>query len=116
MGLILTTTFHFNQQPNRTMTEQLTLPATSPEEIQRAAKRLKFASITGKDYAELTESMQRIFALMSDQEWHTAEEIIAVSGQREGLRRMRDLRHHGYKVECERANTETREFKYRLCQ
>lgn len=96
------------------MTEQLTLPETSPEELERAARRLKFFSITGKDFRELNDAVQRVFALMSDGDWHEAQEIINVSGQREGLRRMRDLRRHGYTIESVRVSQDSREFKYRI--
>lgn len=69
--------------------------------------------LTKEDLPDLTEASRRIFNLMKDGAWHTAEEIEAVSEQREGLRRMRDLRRRGHEIEVKRDGS-TRRFLYRL--
>lgn len=65
------------------------------------------------DLPELTEACRKIFHLMRDGEWHTADEIEAVAGQREALRRMRDLRKRGHKIEWMR-DGDSRRFLYRM--
>jgi hypothetical protein len=50
---------------------------------------------------------------MKDGAWHTAQSIIDASGQREGIRRMRELRQIGYVVEQMRPEG-SREWSYRL--
>ena len=65
------------------------------------------------DLPALTEAARNVERLMRDGFWHTATEIINIAGQREGLRRMRELR-RDWVVERRRANREGREFEYRL--
>lgn len=69
-------------------------------------------TLTRKDVAELNAGTARVFALMSDGQWHTREEICAACQQVEGLRRLRELRRK-YVVEKERAGT-ARAWRYRL--
>lgn len=68
------------------------------------------------DLHALTEASRAIERMMLDGYWHTATEIVNISGQREGLRRMRELR-RSYIVERRRGDGTThssREFEYRL--
>lgn len=69
--------------------------------------------LTEEDIPSLTQAQDRIVRRMSDELWHSATEIIGVSGQREGLRRLRDLRSKGYTIERQRRR-DSREFYYRL--
>ena len=50
---------------------------------------------------------------MCDLEWHSATEIINVSGQREGLRRLRTLRDKGLIIETKR-ESKSRDFSYKM--
>ena len=58
------------------------------------------------DLPQFSSAMKRIADLLRDFQWHSANEIIQVSGQREGLRRLRDLRVRaqakGNDIICER--------------
>lgn len=68
--------------------------------------------LTDDDLKAFSEAAGKIEKLMLDGRWHTATEIIGVSGQREGLRRMRELRRK-YDVQRQRVAL-TREWVYRL--
>lgn len=86
---------------------------TPDEEIRSLGGR---GILKPADLPALTAAERRIFDLMLDHRWHTANEIIGVSGQREGLRRMRQLRRRGWEIE-RRRNTRAkwaRDFEYRL--
>jgi hypothetical protein len=65
-----------------------------------------------EDIELLNAATVKILKLMRDGAWHSAEEIIQVSGQREGLRRMRTLR-RWYGIDRKRSGL-TRTFYYRL--
>lgn len=65
------------------------------------------------DLPKLSEAERAILRLMIDNKWHAASEIIKASGQREGLRRMRNLRGKGYEIE-RRRSPEGRDWDYRL--
>lgn len=78
------------------------------------AKRVQFPTMTEKDATELKAGVREVLALMKDGQWHDAEKIIKVSGVRDGLRRMRELRAKGYVVEKKRLDRETRNWHYRL--
>ena len=67
--------------------------------------------LSPEDVPQLSEATQRVRLLMSDGQWHTATEIIERSGQREGLRRMRELRRLFL---IQRRREQGREFSYRL--
>jgi hypothetical protein len=69
--------------------------------------------LSEEDLSKFTGAMLKIVALMGDGEWYSATEIIKASEQREGLRRLRQLRGFGFKVERKRGGSR-REFHYRL--
>ena len=69
---------------------------------------LKESDVPGLDAANF-----RVGKLMADGGWYDDTRIIEVSGQREGLRRMRELRREGFSVERRRIPN-TRQFQYRL--
>ena len=68
--------------------------------------------LTTDDVPDLDAGCIRVLAFMRDHEWHSAESIIAASGQREGLRRMRELRRL-FAVERRRVGGK-RDWEYRL--
>jgi hypothetical protein len=65
-----------------------------------------------EDIPPINEAVARVLSMMRDGEWHSATEIIAQSGQREGLRRMRELR-RWFQINRVRIDT-SRDFWYRL--
>ena len=74
--------------------------------------------LTGKDTRDLNAASMRVLKMMSDHEWHTAEEIELAAGKdgipaREGLRRMRQLRQIGFDVSKKR-KPGCREWVYKL--
>ena len=89
-------------------------PATlATEDLFIYAQRIGFTSMTPHDFSGLQAACRRVYDLMRDGEWHTAQAIIDASGQREGIRRMRDLRQIGYRIETDRPG-QGREFRYKL--
>ncbi len=80
------------------------MTATQPE--------LGLNTLTEKDYNQFSEAEQAILRLLSDNQWHPAQEIIDASGQREGLRRLRSLRKKGYEIQSTAGPG--REWRYRL--
>ena len=89
-------------------------PATvATDDIFQYAQRIGFASMTPHDFSGLQSACRRVYDLMRDGEWHTATEVIDAAKQREGLRRMRDLRQIGYVLEQHRPEG-SREWHYRL--
>jgi hypothetical protein len=64
------------------------------------------------DMPPLNVAVTRVLSMMRDGAWHSATEIIEQSGQREGLRRMRELR-RWYQIDRARLG-QTRDFWYRL--
>lgn len=70
-------------------------------------------TLTATDLVALHEGTIGVYRLMRDGAWHSATAIIAASGQREGLRRMRELRRR-YRIEKRRVGA-SREWEYRLC-
>lgn len=64
------------------------------------------------DLPSLSAAALRVEKLMLDGEWHSATEILQTAGQREGLRRLRELRTR-FQIDRERS-TVGREFYYRL--
>jgi len=73
--------------------------------------------LTPEDIPELKAGARRVLALMRDSRFHSAEEIMVAAGKggvpaMEGLRRMRELRAHGFDVEKEMVGT--RRWMYRL--
>ena len=70
--------------------------------------------LTESDVPELNAAALRILFLLSDGQWHTATKIIEASQQREGLRRLRQLRQAGYEINSRRMTGEGREWEYQL--
>ena len=85
---------------------------------QRDISRLGGEGIlTPDDIPELKAGTRRVLALMLDGRFHSADEIMGAAGKggvpaMEGLRRMRELRAHGFDVEKERVGN--RRWMYRL--
>ena len=69
--------------------------------------------LNGSDLKEFSKAEIKVYNLMIDSKWHTASEIISVSGQREGLRRLRELRNKGLVIETKREKG-SRDFHYKL--
>jgi hypothetical protein len=70
--------------------------------------------LTEDDLPSLSAATVRIYQLMSSGAWYTANDIEYAAGQREGLRRMRDLRKiEGITIERKRARG-NRAFSYRM--
>lgn len=65
------------------------------------------------DLPSLAEACRKVFDLMKDGRWYTAEQIEEAAGQREGLRRMRELRQRGHEIETRR-DGDARRFLYKL--
>jgi hypothetical protein len=92
----------------------VTHPAiVATDDIFTYSRRVAFASMTAADFAGLQSACRRVYDLMRDGQWHTAQAIIDASGQREGIRRMRELRQIGYTVEQMRPEG-SREWSYRI--
>ena len=92
----------------------MTHPAiVATDDIFQYAQRIGFTSMTPHDFSGLQAACRRVYDLMRDGEWHTATEVIDAAKQREGLRRMRDLRQIGYVLEQHRPEG-SREWHYRL--
>ena len=83
------------------------------DDIFAYSQRIGFASMTARDFSGLQSACRRVYDLMRDGEWHTAQAIIDAAKQREGVRRLRDLRQIGYQIETDRPG-DGREFRYRL--
>jgi len=85
---------------------------------QRDISRLGGEGIlTPDDIPELKAGTRRVWALMQDGQFHSAQEIMGAAGKgdipaMEGLRRMRELRAHGFDLEKERMGN--RRWMYRL--
>lgn len=70
--------------------------------------------LSDDDFNDLTAATQRVYDLMKDGQWHSRDAIEKAAGQREGLRRMRELRQKGMEVETVRLDKPGRVFEYRL--
>lgn len=82
--------------------------------MNREIKRLGGEGILNdRDIRDFSKVQLALIEYMADGEWYAATTIIEWSGQREGLRRLRDLRSRGFVVERKRDKT-GREFYYRL--
>lgn len=84
------------------------------DSLEHTAAKLGFDYMTVKDWKDLQRACKKVFELMKDGQWHHASTIIKASGQREGLRRMRELRGIGFLVEERRLLPDDREWIYRL--
>lgn len=69
--------------------------------------------LAAQDIEAFSEAEARIINYMGEGIWCSASSIIENSGQREGLRRLRNLRSKGFAVERMRVSA-AREFFYRL--
>jgi hypothetical protein len=71
---------------------------------------------TEKDKQDYNWARLAIFSLMRDGKWYRAETIISRSGQREGLRRMRELRKRDdvEEIQVRRDSSTNRSFSYRM--
>lgn len=67
-----------------------------------------------EDFIDFNTAEKRIYKLMQDGRWYRAQTIIERSGQREGLRRMRNLRAKSNVAGIERRRLDGREWAYRL--
>ena len=81
------------------------------DEIERIRSLGGEGILTEADLPRLSAAAERVLRLMLDRRWHYAETIIKVARQREGLRRMRELRARGYTIVRERQGND---FCYRL--
>lgn len=78
-------------------------------------KKLKgFRDATEKDRLELSAGRQRVLNLLKDGLWHTSAEVLRAAQGSEGLRRLRELRACGYKIEKRRTCDDSRTWEYRL--
>ena len=71
------------------------------------------SGITGTDMKELSNGRRRGLNLMSDCQWHTAEEVRLAAQGSEGLRRLRELRKM-YDIEKRRMAEGSRHYEYRI--
>lgn len=69
---------------------------------------------TAKDLEDFQEATKRVHALLKDGRWHSATEIYEVTKQRDGMRRLRELRQLGYVIERSRPDESSREWHYRM--
>lgn len=77
-------------------------------------------SLSVKDQSELRAGVRRVWELMRDGGWHEADDIEMAAGEngvpaREGLRRMRQLREYGFRIDRRKADGSSRNFEYRIC-
>jgi hypothetical protein len=77
-----------------------------------------YSELTDEDLRELSAGVKRVYRLMRDGRWHRADDIRLAAGTggipaSEGLRRMRELRKHGYEIERQRLQY-ARTWVYRL--
>lgn len=71
------------------------------------------------DVPKLNASCQRVYELMKDGGWYRADQIRLAAGRdgreaSEGLRRMRELRKHGFDIEMRRLSDDSANFEYRI--
>ena len=94
----------------------ITRPLVLTPDLFEYSRRNGFEGMTERDMSGLQEARRRVWKLMRDGQWHDATEIIDVAEQREGLKRLRELRSLGYVVERGRTDPESREWRYRLVE
>jgi hypothetical protein len=87
---------------------------TLTNDLFEYGRRLGMDDMTRRDMSELQAACHRVYGLMRDRAWHRAQRVIDVSGQREGLRRMRELEGIGYRIDKRRVVADQREYEYRL--
>ena len=87
------------------MSHQIGMFDAIPTGTQRDISRLGGEGIlTPDDIPELKAGTRRVWALMQDGQFHSAQEIMGAAGKgdipaMEGLRRMRELRAHGFDLD-----------------
>lgn len=72
-----------------------------------------YGTLSKADLKDLDAANRRVYALLSDGRWHTDAEVIAASRQREGLRRLRELRQIGIDIDTRRLPGR-RAYEYRM--
>ena len=65
------------------------------------------------DVRDLNAAVARVMELMRDGRWYRSKAIKEASGLDSGMRRMRELRKHGWKIERRRIKG-SRDFEYRM--
>lgn len=71
--------------------------------------------MTDADLPKLSRACGMVLTLLSDYKWHTTHEIMGELGSRcDPTRRLRDLRKHGFVIECRRNSDDTMRAVYRL--
>jgi hypothetical protein len=81
-------------------------------------KQIPLGELSETDLEGLSASLQRVYNLMKDGLWHSADEIRLIAGDgeipaSEGLRRMRQLRTF-HPIEKRRSKENSRLFEYKL--
>ena len=69
-------------------------------------------TLCAKDYQSLVTAERELLAEMSGGDWYTRDDICRITGQEEGMRRMRALRRH-YEIEKRRIEG-VRAWEYRI--
>lgn len=91
--------------------QQLTFDDVSARRRKRLGGE---ATLNHADLVDTAHARGRVRELLSDGRWHSATEIIAAAGQREALRRLRELRQPPHNLTVERRRAEGREWLYRI--
>lgn len=69
--------------------------------------------LTSQDLKDFGEAEMQILTFMRPGQWVTEDQLIKLTGQRQALRRMRELRKKGIKIEVKRFG-DKRDFRYRI--
>lgn len=77
-------------------------------------KNISKNELLADDFIDFGKAEKKVFEFMKDEKWHSAQSIIDCSGQREGLRRMRQLRQKPEVERIERRKGSGREWEYKL--
>lgn len=91
-------------------------------DAERRALHLRRLGAVGilkpSDIESLNEASQRVFDLMQDGRWHGPDAIELAAGNgnrmRSGMRRLRELRSVGIRIERRRMKNANRVFEYRI--
>jgi hypothetical protein len=97
--------------PKSTIETETIEQAEDLQQLLNLQTRKPFEGLSEADMVDLSNATREVYRLMIDGEWHKADEIIWVSGIREGLRRMRELREW---FTIEKRNAGSRNFEYRI--
>jgi hypothetical protein len=71
-------------------------------------------TLTEPDLRDFQAATHRVYEMLSDHAWHSASEVYDVTKQRDGMRRLRELRQVGICVERDRPDETSREWWYRI--